>query len=545
MRALTILVSLFLATLTTAEASAAALPHLQRNGQATELMVDGAPYIVLGGELHNSSPSSPAYMAPIWDRLARNDLRTVIGVASWELVEPQEGTFDFTAVDDEIRQAHAHGMHLVLIWFGAYKNGESTYAPTWVRRDVKRFPRAIRAPNPRIPAQFRQLFDGPAISVFGHAIAAADARAFAALMHNIREVDPHQTVILIQVENETGLLGDSMDRSPLAQAAWKQQVPARLIDYLQAHRAALEPPVAQAWTQHHFRKSGTWAEVFGRDTTAHEIFMAWHFARYVDRIARAGAAQYPLPMYTNAWLGPQRTAPAAGMYPSGGPVAGMIDVWKAGAPAVALLAPDTYVKDFVGVMNAYHRADNPIFIAETYPDVGNLFLALGDYDAIGYSPFGIDGIPNDNEIFKAYGTLNGMRSLIARAQSEGRIRGVKLDGKDAEQKVQLGGYDILITGPMDTRAALDPGAGTAPPPVSGCALILKTAPNEFLIVGQGVSVTFSRPGARVEIDSTQEGIFRDGVWTPGRTLNGDERNSLFPRDSLRIVRIHLLKFERQ
>ncbi|TCM20675.1 beta-galactosidase-like protein [Novosphingobium sp. PhB165] len=133
--------ALLLALAPSAMASAAptALPHLQRNGAATQLMVDGEPYLVLGGELHNSSPSSPDYMAPIWDKLARNHVRTVIGAASWELVEPQEGHYDFTAVDDQIRQASAHDMKLVLIWFGAYKNAESTYTPSWVRSDTARF----------------------------------------------------------------------------------------------------------------------------------------------------------------------------------------------------------------------------------------------------------------------------------------------------------------------------------------------------------------------------------------------------------------------
>ena len=73
---------LALAALFAGQASAGDLPQLVKRGQTTQLIVDGAPYIALGGELHNSSPSSPTYMAPIWDRLAKDHVNTVIGAAS-------------------------------------------------------------------------------------------------------------------------------------------------------------------------------------------------------------------------------------------------------------------------------------------------------------------------------------------------------------------------------------------------------------------------------------------------------------------------------
>jgi beta-galactosidase GanA len=226
------------ASLTQGACWAEGLPHLQRNGEATQLIVDGVPYLALAGELHNSSPSSPAYMAPIWDRLARDGVRTVIGAASWELIEPQEARYDFTAVDDQIKQAHARNIRLVLIWFGAYKNAEATYAPSWVRRDERRFPRTQRDPAAKPKGIAAFLRAGPILSVFSDTLAQADARAFAALMRHIKQVDRNQTIIMIQVENEVGLLGDSRDRSPLANAAWDQQVPTDLMNYLREHRAS-------------------------------------------------------------------------------------------------------------------------------------------------------------------------------------------------------------------------------------------------------------------------------------------------------------------
>jgi beta-galactosidase GanA len=515
-------------------ASAKELPHLQRNGEAIQLMVDGSPYLVLGGELHNSSPSSPAYMAPIWDKLALRDVRTVIGAASWELVEPEEGHYDFTAVDDQIRQAQARGMRLVLIWFGAYKNAESTYAPSWVRRDSSRFPRGLRESD--IPMGFFQTF----LSVFSDALAQADARAFAALMRHIKQVDRKQTVIMMQVENEVGLFGDSRDRSALANAAWSQQVSADLMVFLRKHRTDLRPSLVETWGRQGFRESGTWAEVFGSDVLADEIFMAWHFGRYVDRVAKAGAAEYALPMYANAWLGPQPGATKPGQYPSGGPVARMMDVWKAAAPSLALLAPDIYVDDFAGTLADYRAANNPIFIPEARFDAGNLFVALGQYQAIAFSPFGIEDNADDHEIFQAYRVLNGMTALIARAQSEGRIRGFKHTPGSAQKEV-LGGYDLAISGVPSTLGAMGVGTGTAPAKVDGYGLVIQTGDDAFIVVGRGISISFSRPETKVEIDSAQEGTFENGRWIAGRTLNGDERYALIPNDSVRIVKMTLLR----
>ena len=519
-----------------ATASAQALPHFQRNGEATQLMVDGAPWLALAGELHNSSPSSPAYMAPIWDKLARNHVRTVIGAASWELVEPEEGRFDFTTVDDQIRQAHAHGIRLVLIWFGAYKNTDSTYAPSWVRHNEARFPRAGK------PGRLAtDTSANPKVSVFSDALLKSDSRAFAALMRHIKQVDHDRTVIMMQVENETGLLGDSRDRSPLADAAWSGQVPPELMTYLVAHRAQLRPNLLQVWGRNGYRTSGTWAEIFGTDKAAEEIFMAWGFGSFVGGVAKAGAAEYALPMYANAWLGPQPGAPDPGDYPSGGPVARMMDVWKAAAPSLAVLAPDIYVDDFAGTLAEFKRPDNPIFNPEAKTDAGNAFVAIGQYDAISFSPFGIEDAPDDSEVFQAYRVLNEMTGPITTAQAQGRIRGFRI-APGGKQKLTLAGYEINVAGPYSTVGAFGTGTGAeAKPGPSGYGLIINSGEDEFLIVGRGISTRFAMPGARVEIDSAVEGNFVAGRWTPGRTMNGDERYSLFPGDGLRIIRLKLLR----
>lgn len=517
------------------------LPRVERRGEAIQLIVDGQPHVMLAGEVHNSSPSSPAYMAPIWDKLAKVGVETVIGAASWELVEPEEGRFDFAAVDDQIRQAKAHGMKLVMIWFGGYKNAESTYTPSWVRRNEARFPRGERDPKFKTVGMAGFLRFNPIVSPFGEELIKSDARAFAALMRHIKQVDRDGTVIMVQVENESGLLADSRDRSPTATAVYQSPVPAELLTYLQTNRDKLKPHLQQLWARQGSRTSGTWAEVFGTDKAADEVFMAWGFSRYVERVARAGAAEYKLPMYANAWLGPQAKAPEPGDYPSGGPVARMMDVWKAGAPTLSFLAPDIYIDDFAGTLADFQRADNGLFIPEARAEAGNLFVALGEYKAMGFSPFGIEDVAEDSDLAKAYAALRPLLPQIAQAQAAGRIRGFKL-ASGARAELAMGAYKINITGPMRTTGLMGEGTGSEGAKVENSyGLVIQEGEDDFLVVGRGISPNFSTATGRVEIDRAQEGTFAQGRWVPGRTLNGDERFSLFSPTAVKAVRIRLLR----
>ncbi len=477
-------------------------------------------------------------MAPIWDRLAGNGVRSIIGAASWQLVEPEEGVFDFTAVDDQVVQARARGIKLILIWFGAYKNAESSYAPSWVRRDEERFPRAERDPERLLTGRFS--LDGPILSVFSETLVESDARAFATLMRHIRRVDPDHTVIAVQVQNEVGLLGDSRDRSALADAAWAEQVPTELLRGLAERGDTLQPWVRDLWERGGSAEAGTWAEVFGSDRDAEEIFMSWGFSRFVDRVATAGVAEHPLPVYTNAWLGPQPNADVPGRYPSGGPVSRMIDVWQIGAPSLDFLAPDIYIDDFAGTLAAYDVAGNGIFVPEARPDAGLAFVAVGAYRAIGFHPFGVEDVLGDHDLFDAFSTMQNMTRVITDAQATGSIYGFRLVTGEQEE-VQLGGYTVTIAGPMDTRGMFGEGTGEAAAVLIGYGLIIHTAENEFLVTARGASVRFSRSDETVELDTLTEGEYREGRWVPGRTLNGDERYFMFPKTSLRTVRINLLR----
>ena len=154
-------------------------PHLRKQGTATQLIVDGKPFLALSGELRNSSATSVEYMQPIWPKLAAAKLNTVIAGVSWGQIEPQEGKFDFSVLDGVIRDARSHNLRLILIWFASWKNGYSSYPPDWVKKDFQRFP--------RIQIQGGKTIE--LLSALSDSNRDADARAFAALMRHVKEVD--------------------------------------------------------------------------------------------------------------------------------------------------------------------------------------------------------------------------------------------------------------------------------------------------------------------------------------------------------------------
>ncbi len=494
-------------------------PHLRKQGTATQLVVDGQPFLVIGGELHNSSASSLAYLQPAWERLAGLHLNTVIASVSWELVEPEEGAFDFSLVDGLIHAARRHGLRLILLWFGSWKNGMSSYVPAWVKRDYRRFPRV-------------QIQDGRSIEVLSTCADAnwqADARAFAACMRHLATVDGQDhTVLMVQVENEVGVLGDSRDRSAAANQAFAGPVPESLMARLRQDRAELDAALVERWASHGERDRGSWAELFGEGPQTDELFMAWHYARYVDQIAAAGKAEYDIPLYVNAWLSSLEPTPAGwasggqqpGELPSGGPLPHTLDIWRAGAPHIDLLAPDIYQPHFEEWCRRYTRRGNPLFIPEMRRNAdgaANVFYAVGQHDAIGVSPFAIDSLypPEDADLRRSYAILRQLSPLVLRHQGRGAMAGFLLDASQPRVVCELGGYELEI--------ALDQGFG----PVSerGYGLIIATGPDEFVGAGFGFRVTF-RPRtagpARVGIAAVDEGEFVDGRWIPGRRLNGDE-----------------------
>ncbi len=434
------------------DAQTAGAPHLEKRGEATQLIVSGKPYLILGAEIHNSSSSSLEYMQPEWPRLAAMGLNTVLTPVSWELVEPTEGKFDFTLVDGLLAGARKQHLHLVFLWLASWKNGMSSYPPVWVKQDTKRFPRVMEN---GLPVNV--------LSTFGAETLAADERAFAALMRHLRDVDGHErTVLMMQVENEVGVLGSARDHSDVANRAFGGAVPGELLRYLDVHRATLDPDLHALWNQHGTKTAGTWTEVFGDTPRTGEIFMAWQYAKYVQAVAAKGKEAYDLPMYVNAWLGGEDVVP--GDYPSGGPQPRVIDVWKAAGFAIDIYAPDLYSPDLYGWAHRYHRPDNPLFLPETRDGeagAANIFYILGEHAAIGFSPFGIDnwatpatGEMADKEksgeeaLRVSYNAIASVAPMLLDAQSKGEVHGFVLDKQRPSVTFVMHGYDVDVS--LDT-----------------------------------------------------------------------------------------------
>jgi hypothetical protein len=498
--------------------SGSAIPHLERRGNATQLIVEGKPFLALAGELHNNSATSLEYMKPIWPRLSAMHLNTVLAAVSWAMLEPAEGRFDYTLLDGLIRDARAHDLRLVLLWFGSWKNTWSSYAPDWGKQDFERFPRV----------ELRSGTGTERLTPFSDRNRDADARAFAALMRRIREVDGEaHTVIMVQVENEVGVIPDARDYSPAASAAYGQPVPKELMDYLQKRTDALHPKLRARWQAAGFRASGTWETVFGPGPETEDLFMAWHYARYIGKVAEAGKAGYALPMFVNAAL--IRPSYAPGQYNSGGPLPHSMDIWKAAAPQLDFLAPDIYF-EFKHWCSQYDRLDNPLFIPEAAGGAvgaANVFYAVGQHGALGYSPFGIDGTDGeDDELSRSYDVLSQLAPLILENQPKGRVAGVLLEELTPAQTVRLGDYTLHVSGGGPRRPLFGAGAPTQAAPFQPAyGIFIAADRDEFYMAGSGLTVTFSAdtPGPPiVGLATVEEGRFLEGQWVRGRTLAGDD-----------------------
>ncbi|HWA24470.1 MAG TPA: DUF5597 domain-containing protein [Lacunisphaera sp.] len=503
--------------------AAEAGPKLRPQGTATQLVVKGQPLLLLAGELGNSS-GEPEYLRSSWPRLKAMNLNTVLTPVYWDQLEPAEGTFDFSQVDGLIRDARANNMHLVLLWFGVWKNSMSTYVPAWVKRDRTRFPHSRDSAGRAVEI----------LSPFAAATLQADAKAFAALLRHLRETDGEpQTVVMVQVENEIGMIPEARDRSPEADKLFAQAVPPALLAHLAKNFDRLSVELRDRWVANGRKAAGTWTEVFGPGVGTDEIFMAWHFARFVDQLTAAGKAEYPLPMYVNAAL--IRPGHLPGQYPSAGPLPHLYDVWRAGAPAVDFLSPDIYFTNFTEWVRRYTREGNPLFIPEAMrsPEAAvNGVVAIAGYNAMGFSPFAIESFSGDvaRYLTDSYAFLDQLSPLILAHQGHGTMVGVMSEGPEQRQpqQVWLGGYVLHVTfdrgasaGPADGATAASASAQAAP--VGG--LVIASGPDEFILGGMGLTITFqSREagGPFVGLLSVEEGRFSAGQWEHIRWLNGDQ-----------------------
>jgi len=487
------------------------LPHLVSQNGRHALIVDGKPFLMLGAQVNNSA-NYPAALPNVWPTVDKLGANTIEVPVAWEQIEPTEGKFDFSFLDVLLREARAHDKRLVILWFGTWKNTNANYTPAWVKLDPKRFPRMIN-----LKGQLHYV-----LSPLGANTLAADRNAFTHLMQHLKEADPQNTVLMVQVENESGSYGLARDHSPLGEKLFAGPIPA--------------PLAAKVG------KKGTWTQVFGRD--AEGAFSAWYIGSYVDQIAAAGKAVKPLPMYVNASLpGLQWQDPAT--YASGGPVMQQLDVWKAAAPHIDILAPDIYNgdhRDYLGYLDRYDRPDNALFVPETgnKKEFARFFFAAVGRGAIGFSPFGMDetGYWNyplgaarldDGTLdafalnYRLFGQLVHVWPTLALT---GKTWGVAEPTDPAakhEQVIDLGKYKATISFGRP-QFAFDPPKGNDYP--SGGAVIAQIAPDEYLLTALHARVQIDladpKPGDLLQLVHVEEGHYDDkGQWVFDRRWNGD------------------------
>ena len=493
------------------------IPQLKKQDTATQLIVDGKPFLILGGELGNSSFTSLEYMEPIWPKLEVMNLNTLLAPVYWELIEPAEGKFDFELYDRLIEKARNHNLKLILLWFGSWKNSMSSHAPSWVKKNQERFPR-IKDDKGK---------SHEILTPFSENNLQADLKAFQALMKHIQEIDEKDhTILMIQPENEIGMLPTARDYSPLANKKFQENVPKEFIQYLKQHKENLVPEFKEIWAQNSYKETGTWQDIFGEGPHTDEIFMAWCYAKFTNTVVEAGKAIYPLPMYINAALNRPGKLPGTG-YPSAGPLPHLMDVWKAGGPSIDFLSPDFYFPDIKHWSDLYTREGNPLFIPEHRFDntvAAKAAFVFGHYEAMGFSPFSIESTakPEDEPLGKLYHLIDQLTPMITANQGQNKIDGVLLDKQNQESILQFGNYEFTIK--HSYTLGYEENSKNENWQITG-ALIVQTDENEFYLAGSGVVITFKNlknPDLNVGILKAEQGKFENNAWKVIRHLNGDQ-----------------------
>ena len=527
-----LLVTLFCSLFAAAVSWGSGAPRVVQKDGRYAMLVDGKPFLVLAGQIHNSS-AWPSELPQVWESMAALHANTVEAPVYWEQLEAKEGSFDFTNVDAVVKAAREHGLRVVLLWFGTWKNGNNHYVPAWVKQDTKRFPRVIRADGEPIDV----------MSPLGRNTLAADKKAFVMLMRHLKEIDGDaHTVIAVQVENESGNVGSVRDNSAEANKLFAGQAPADLL--AAAHKPA-----------------GTWSAVFGSE--ADEVFQMYYQAKYINEITAAGKAEFAIPCSINVWLDypaaqlPQRQLDSPGIaYPSGGAVQKLVGLWRTLAPALDMIGPDIYSDDsgfYREIIRTYHRADNPLWIPETGRDdsfAKFFFYALGD-GAIGFSPFGVDrsgwNILGDGAWTAHaanYALIGPMMREIAQLEFDGKLKTAVEEPGASTQEVDFGEWQATVAFGFpqpDGRRA--PGTKDA----HGTALIAQLGPDQFLVTGHDASVTFhlrDKPAwMHSEVLAAEEGAYVDGTWKTARLLNGDETDRGFGfHKEPTVVRVTMNRF---
>ena len=497
----------------------ATMPKIIEKDGHHALLVDGQPFLMLGGQAHNSS-GWPGMLPHVWCAIESMHANTLEVPIYWEQIEAQTGKFDFSLIDTLLKQGREHKVHLVLLWFATWKNGSSHYMPEWMKREPSKYP--------NITGRNDQPVDSPSPHI--KAAMEADAKAFSEVMGHLKAADPQHIVLMVQVENEPGAWGSVRDFSPAAQKLFEGPVPAELLKP-EVFKALNKPVVS----------GGNWKDVFGND--ADEYFQAWSVANYIGYVAAAGKAVYPLPLYVNAALRDPLTNPSATTYESGGATDNVIPIWKAAAPAIDLEAPDIYLPESeraLKVIELYDRPDNTLFVPETgsNEEFARYFYAVLAHGGIGFSPFGVDDNGQGEKkseteerlapVGQEFAMAGPMMRELAKWAFEGKIKAVVEKEDHVAQTIDLGSWQAIISfGDSGWRS------GKINSRLIGKAMIVQLGENEFILTGTMCHFTFKplgvNSGKAWQYLKVEEGHYENGAFKLLRNRNGDETDWGGPR----------------
>lgn len=499
------------------------IPYIDKNKQC--LIVNGQPYFIFGGEVHNSSCSTISYFQEyVISQITDIPVNTLLLPIYWEMIEKEEGQYDMSLVKDIIDIMRANNLKIVFLWFGLWKNGLSTYIPAWMKINRKKY-------------AFCQNEHGESLYTVSPLCFEAiekDCQAYAELMKFIQSYDKSEnTVIMMQVENEVGLLQSDRDYSSLATKYFNEMIPHDLKDYT------------------HFE--GTWQDVFKQD--APEIFMTYYYAKAIEKITKIGKEIYPIPTITNVWLNKENEKP--GQYPSGGAIFKNLQLYQYLTPSLDLIAPDIYVKTIDEVSQQY-ASQGLLMIPETRQDktyMSNIIYTIAKYPLIGYSPFGIEDFHENQETTRLYHFLSSLGierdafdpsgslpylqniyydlsklwPLIFKYRQQNKIYPFIRKNMMKNDCLSISNYNIMVTYLNQEKN------------INGAGMIIDLD-DEWLIYGVNCFMQVSNSVSQLGILHLEEKKYVDGKWETKRILNGDERYGIYILDQPKLLKVKFHKY---
>lgn len=490
-------------------------------------LVDGKPELLLAGEIHNSAASSIEFMnSNVWPFVTDIGLNTLLIPIYWEQIESVPNTFNFDLIDAHLQSAQKNQMKIIFLWFGLWKNGLSTYVPSWVKKDTQKYRRVLTKEKEQLNS----------ISPFCAEAIEADCHALAAVCAYIEGHPLKDQLCMIQLQNEVGSLGTARDYSQDALAQYNEELPVEMKELY---------PDAENWAD-----------------LSDEAFMAYGYSRALQKMALTAKRFLPLPLFTNAWV--QKENKSAGEYPSGGPTKNVLRVWQKMAPDLAALAPDVYEENYQQILDDYQRVDQPLLIPETRKDVKYMANSLFAFakNALLYSPFGIEDLKkSDSEVLdEEYEFLKQLGLDKAAFDPTGTLPYLKqcyqlindLQPLLVDDSITLTPFKKENTSGFEYRDEdyvlkikyLNKDADKQQ--LNAAGFLFKKG-DFYYVVGCNIAIFHeaSNPVLHSELLTLEEGRFKDDEWQTERVLNGDERYLPYIGNFPKIIRFSLYTYPKK